>query len=94
MFRFGFELREQPDGNNFTIQILAQPGYGGRTDDLITTHRVREGEKIFIDWVGPVPTLEDAKMVAACWADLTEVYIATGKKFPDSHAGGNSSPES
>ena len=82
-FRFGFEQREKNGEKNFVIFILDQPDYGGRPDDPHTTHRVREGEKYLINYSGPVPTLDDAKLVAACFSDQSELYITTGQPFPE-----------
>jgi len=81
-FKFGFEQRDKHGEKNFVIYILDQPDYGGRSDDPHTTHRNREGDDRLVCWTGPMPTLESAKMVAACWADLTERYIITGQGFP------------
>jgi hypothetical protein len=81
-FRFGFELRDKSGEKNFVIIILDQPGYGERESNIHTTHRINEGDSHLVCWVGPVPTLEDAKIVAALWADFTERYIMTGQPFP------------
>ena len=78
-FRFGFELRR----DNYVTIILSQPAYGGRDSNLHITHRIHEGDDHLVCWVGPVPTLGDAKIVAALWADFTERYILTGQPFPD-----------
>lgn len=82
-FRFGFELRDKDGEENYVIFILSQPSYGGRDGDLHITHRIHEGDDYLVCWVGPVPTLEDAKIVAALWSDFTERYITTGEPFPD-----------
>jgi hypothetical protein len=82
-FKFGFEEREVNQEKHFTVLILEQPGYAGRDDSLHATHRIREGDNCLIDWPGPAPTLDDAKIVAACWSDLTERYIAHGKPFSE-----------
>jgi len=81
VFRFGFEQREHDGVTNFVVLILSQPDYKGKSDAPHCTHRTPEGEKFLIDYSGPVPTLDDAKIVAACWADLTERYITTGEVF-------------
>lgn len=81
-FRFGFELREKDGEKNFVALILDQPSYGDRDSNIHITHRINEGDDHLVCWVGPVPTLEDAKIVAALWSDFTERYILTGEPFP------------
>lgn len=78
-FRFGFEVR----GSNYVAIILSQPSYGGRDPDLHKTHRIDEGGDYRVCWTGPMPTLDDAKIVASLWADFTERYILTGQPFPE-----------
>ena len=73
-FKFCFEPRRKVLERTFAILILEQPGYGSRDDSLTVTRRIREGENYLVDWTGPMPTFEDAKIVAACWADLPAVW--------------------
>jgi hypothetical protein len=82
-FKFGFEEREVNQEKRFAVLILDQPDYAGRPDESHTTHRIREGDNWLINWPGPAPTLDDAKIIAACWSDLTERYIATGQPFSE-----------
>ena len=82
-FKFGFEERKVNQEKRFIVLILDQPDFAGRDDSLHATHRIREGDHWLIDWPGPVPTLDDAKIVAACWSDLTERYIIHGLPFSE-----------
>lgn len=84
-FKFGFEEQNDPEPR-FNLIILEQPAYAGRDESLLPSRRRRQGEKFLIDWNGPTPTLDDAKIVAACWADLTERYISEGVPFPGTQA--------
>lgn len=77
-FEFGFELRN----GNYVIHILDQPSYGGRDDNAHVVHVIHDGDSRTVCWTGPMPTLEDAKIVAALWADFTERYILDGEHFP------------
>jgi hypothetical protein len=63
------------------IYIDAQPSYGGRSDDLHSTHRLRDGTRYYICWTGSLTTLASAIRVATLWADSTHTYIATGRHF-------------
>jgi hypothetical protein len=81
-FRFGFELREIDGAKNYVMFILDSPSYGGRDDGVHITHRIREGDDWLVCWVGPVPSIEDARVVCANWSCFTERYIMTGQPFP------------
>lgn len=77
-YKFSFE--EQPEGDWLPF-ILAQPGYQGRDTACDPTHRLIERGRHYVCWTDPLDTLEDARAVAAMWADRTQEYIRTGKKF-------------
>lgn len=79
-FRFGFEFND----GNYEIQILNQPSYGDRADDLHSTHRLTTCDGFKVCWTGPTPTLAEAKRIAGLWADHTENYILNGEPFPNS----------
>ncbi len=82
-FRFSFEEQIIDGFENYDIYILDQPDYGGRADDLHTTHRHADGDDRRICWTGPMPTLDEAMRIAGLWSDLTERYILTGQKFEE-----------
>jgi hypothetical protein len=77
-YYFGFE--EFTDGT-FRIYILEQPGYRGRDDSSHATHRLSDSGGRFICWDSPIHGLDDAKRVAAAWADATQKYIRDGTRF-------------
>lgn len=73
---------EKIDGS-YRIFIAHQPPYpAGRAQDAVTTHRLGLGTaRPYICWTDRIPTLDQAKTIAASWAENTERYIATGA-FP------------
>lgn len=77
-FEFGFEMRN----GNYVIHILSQPSYGDRDADSHVIHVICEGENRLVCWTGPMPTLDDSKIVAGLWSDFTERFILTGEHFP------------
>jgi len=77
-YRFSYE--QQPDGT-WLAYIISQPGYGSRDDGAHSTHRLSDGSRKYVCWSAPIPSLEQAKQVSALWADATQEYIRTGKRF-------------
>ena len=77
-YQFSFE--EQSNGT-WKAYIEAQPSYQGRASDSHSTHRLADGNRKHICWDRPLKSLEEAKGVAAAWADKTQDYIKTGSKF-------------
>ncbi len=77
-FRFKFEV--QPHGG-IRIYVLEQPGYRGRSEESIPTHRIFENGRKFICFEPLPQTTEDARKVARAWAELTLRYIRTGERF-------------
>lgn len=77
-YAFSFEI--QP-GGDWRVYILQQPGYGGREEDAHSTHRLSDGGRRYICWSTIIPSLEQAKQVAAMWADATEKYVCDGTRF-------------
>jgi len=75
-----FIFEEQP-GDMWQAYIEAQPSYRGRPTDAHSTHRLSDGNRRYICWTTPLGSLEEAKQVAALWADKTQEYIRTGKGF-------------
>lgn len=78
-YKFRFELV----GGNWQAYIVQQPDYRGRLASDHASHRLGLGrtETPRVCWTKPLPSLEQAKEVAALWADHTQAYIATGT-FP------------
>lgn len=75
-----FIFEEQPDGT-WRAYIEQQPSYRGRATDAHSTHRLSDGDRKFVCWTEALQTLEEAKRVAALWADKTQEYIRTGRGF-------------
>ncbi|MBT3380512.1 MAG: hypothetical protein HN742_00120 [Lentisphaerae bacterium] len=77
-FRFAFE--KQPDGD-VRAYIENQPSYEGRATDGHSTHRYSDGSRRYVCY-DPMPdNLDDAIEVAKAWADHTEEYVRTGRRF-------------
>lgn len=77
-FRFRFEI--QPSGG-IRIYVLEQPGYRGRSEESIPTHRIFDQGRTYICF-DPLPqSTEEARKVARAWSELTLRYIRTGERF-------------
>lgn len=78
---YGFSFEQQPD-RSWRAYIINQPSYRGRPDDSHTTHRLISSDgRRYVCWSTTLQSLEQAKTVAARWADATQAYVATGKRF-------------
>lgn len=77
---YRFEFVELGPGN-WRVYILSQPGYGSRSADNHATHRLVDGDRKYICWDGRIPGLADARKVAAEWAERTQEYIRSGRRF-------------
>ena len=75
-----FSFEKQRDGTWMAF-ILKQPSYGARATDNHSTHRLQEGGRNYVCWTDPLETQEDAREVAALWADATQEYIKNGTRF-------------
>lgn len=73
-----FSFEEQRDGS-WRAYIERQPSYCDRMTAGYATHRVWEKNRMYVDWAEPFRTLDQAKRVAAYWADRTQEYIRTGR---------------
>lgn len=72
-----FDFEHHP--GSWRIYIVDQPPYGGRHEGTIETHRLTDAGRRYICWDRPVPTLDDAKGIAAMWADATQEYVRSGR---------------
>ena len=79
---YGFSLERQSDAS-WRAYIDSAPGYGLRSSDQHSTHRLRDGNRWYVCWTGRFQTETDARNVAALWADRTQRYIRTGKRFEE-----------
>jgi hypothetical protein len=77
---YGFSFEGQRDGT-WRVYIQSQPHYGGRATDAHSTHRFSDGSRQYICWDRPIRSYEDAKEIAALWADKTQEYIRSGRRF-------------
>lgn len=77
---YKFSLEKQRNGT-WRAFIEKQPSYRGRATDAHSTHRLPTRGRTYICWTSPLRSLEEAKRVAALWADKTQQYIRTGSGF-------------
>ena len=75
-----FNFEEQSNGI-WRAFIEQQPSYNGRATDDHSTHRLSSFFRKYICWDHPLQSLDEVMSVAAIWADKTQEYIKTGKKF-------------
>ena len=64
------------------IYIVTDIDYGSRlaSDHDTHSHRIESDTYKTISWIGKISTLDQAKAVAALWADATSEYIFCGGK--------------
>lgn len=79
---YGFEFKRLADGT-WRVYIVSQPSYGTRPAGQHRAHWLSENGRRYVCWTGTLHTLEEAKTVAAEWADRTQRYIATGKRIEE-----------
>ncbi len=77
---YGFELCTLSDGTE-RAYITSQPSYQGRDDSFHPTHRLSDSKGRYVCWNTPVRSREGMKQIASLWADCTQDYIRTGKRF-------------
>jgi hypothetical protein len=77
---YRFSIERQPDGT-YRAFIVSQPSYGSRATGAHETHRLRAWGRYYVCWNRPLRTPEDALSVAALWADATQEYIRSGRRF-------------
>ena len=77
---FEFSFEQAADGS-FRIYILSNVEYRGRDSSCHATHRLRDGDRYYVCWSGTIWTEAEARQVAAQWADRTQTYRKTGKRF-------------
>lgn len=77
-FDYEFTFTWTPQLNGWRVYIDRQPGYGNRNASEVATHRLGTNSRPYVCWTTPLRSYEDARQVAALWADSTQQYIATG----------------
>lgn len=77
-----FELKTMLDGTE-RAYILSQPTYQGRRETPHSTHRCTDASNgsLYVDWYPPVCSRNIIKEIAKLFADCTQEYIKTGKRF-------------
>ncbi len=77
---YGFSFEEQADGSWLAF-IVQSPSYGRRCDGLHETHRLTQEDRHYVCWDTPILDPQDCMNVAALWADCTQEYIRSGRRF-------------
>ena len=74
---FVFDFEFEPT-RGWRVYIASQPGYGPRSRGGHETHRYGIGSRPYICWDSTIRSAEDARQVAAMWAEATLRYISSG----------------
>ena len=77
---YRFRIARTSD-RGYRVYILNQPSYGSRGTGDHATHRLSDPHGRYVCWTGRLNTREEARQVAATWADKTEDYILKGLRF-------------
>jgi hypothetical protein len=76
---YGFSFERV--AGSYRVYIVRQPGYGDRSADCDSTHRLTDKGRNYICWTGVLLTEEDARKLAKLWAECTQEYLRIGKSF-------------
>jgi hypothetical protein len=76
---YGFHIARY--AGSYRIYIVRQPSYGCRDSGVSVTHRLQDGRGTYVCWAGNLETEEQARAVAAQWAEATQAYILEGTRF-------------
>ncbi len=68
-------------GRRFRVYIDQGMDYGNRGSGSHATHRLTDGHGKYVCWNKEIPDWENAEDVASLWAESTQNYIRTGKRF-------------
>ena len=77
---YQFEFRQLSDGT-WRAYIVRLPSYLGRDEGAHATHRLSDSHGRYVCWDRPLHSLDEAKGVAAAWAEATQRYRRTGERF-------------
>jgi hypothetical protein len=77
---YQFHVQRMGDGS-YRVYVLDHPSYGSRDTNDLTTHLLRDGQGSYICYTGRIENVEQARNLAATWADKTEGYILHGTRF-------------
>lgn len=77
---FLFRFDQMP--HEVGIYVLKHPGYGSRADGGHASYRyVDSNGEHYICWDGPCRNMTEAHQIAKVWAERTQRYIRTGRRF-------------
>ena len=76
-YRFNFKVVN----GSWRAYILKMPDLGGRDSSFTITHRLRDGEGVYVCWDTAVASLKDMQTIARVWANHIQEYITEGKRF-------------
>lgn len=79
---YGFSIEQQSDGS-LRAFIASMPGYGSRSTDAHTTHRLTDNGRHFICWNKKLYDEDELKSVISLWSDATQEYIKSGITIDD-----------
>ena len=71
-------MRASASSSEATIVV---PAIGSRDTSAHATHRYSDSHGHYICWNRMIASVDDARKVAAAWADKTEDYILNGTRF-------------
>jgi hypothetical protein len=77
---YGFTFARLSNGC-YRIYIDSHPPYGLRPAGIHATHRLNDGSRQYVCWSGFLRSEEEARKVAALWAEKTQAYIRHGVPF-------------
>ena len=77
---YGFEVEQKSDGS-WRPYITRQPSYRGRDTGAHPTHRLSDSKGKYVCWTKQLKSEQEARRVAAAWADKTQDYIRTARGF-------------
>ena len=86
-FDFSFSFERQADGR-WRAYIERGMPYGRRGSGLHVTHRLKSGSRHYVCFTPEPTSLRAMAKVAAYWADMTAVYVRTGRTIDEQVASG------
>ena len=83
--RFDFVFMDCGPQIGWRVYIINKINYKFRSRSSHATHRLHAAGETYkyICWNHRINTIEEAKNIAAVWADATAQYIKTGRSFDD-----------
>lgn len=74
---------ERQAGGRWRAYIEQGMPYGRRRSGLHVTHRLRDGARYYVCFTPEPGSLRAMAKVAAYWADMTVVYVRTGRTIDE-----------